>query len=72
MTEGSGEFRRSHPTLFIVWQLDYNQYSHKPTSLEKAVDFLKPAVLESRNLRKTKHQVLQTAEASWKTKAILK
>lgn len=40
--------------------------------MEKAVDFLKPAVLESTNLRKTKHEVLQTAEASWKTKAILK
>lgn len=58
LTEGSGAFKRSLPTLFILWQFDYNQYSHKHTSLEKAVDFLKPVVLENSNLRKTKHQVL--------------
>lgn len=53
LTEGS-DFRRSLPTLVILWQFDYNQRSHKPTSVEKAADILKPTALESSKLRKTK------------------
>lgn len=54
LTEGPDDFRRSLPMLVVLWQLDYNQYSHKPTSLEEAVDFLKPTALESSKLRKPK------------------